>query len=76
MVSGSGRIFIDAAEKGARYARVFRKAGVLLGRGRIARAIQVLEEGRSLAEQFGDPTMATRFATEIRRAETQAKSPD
>jgi len=36
----------------------------------------VLEEGRSLAEQFGDPTMATRFATEIRRAETQAKSPD
>jgi hypothetical protein len=65
---------MDATEKGARYARVFRKAGVLLGRGRIARAISVLEEGRTLAEQFGDPRMASRFATEIQRAEIQAKS--
>jgi hypothetical protein len=59
---------MDAAEKGARYSRVFRKAGVLLGKGRIARAIEVLEEGKSLAEQWGDAGMARRFAAEIARA--------
>jgi hypothetical protein len=59
---------MDAAEKGARYARVFRKAGVLLGKGRIARAIKVLEEGRALAESLGDHGMARRFAAEIDRA--------
>jgi hypothetical protein len=61
---------MDAAEKGARYARIFRKAGVLLGRGRIARAVAVLEEGRLLAEKWGDTGMARRFATEITRANT------
>jgi hypothetical protein len=29
---------MDAAEKGARYAKIFRKAGALLAKGRIARA--------------------------------------
>jgi len=67
---------MDAAEKGARYARVFRKAGVLLGRGRIARAIRVLEEGRILAEQMGDARMALRFAAEIERATSQARTVD
>jgi hypothetical protein len=66
--------FMDAAEKGARYARVFRKAGVLLGKGRIARAIQVLEEGRAMAEKWGDTGMARRFATEIARANTSSES--
>jgi hypothetical protein len=66
---------MDAAEKGSRYARVFRKAGVLLGRGRIPRAIQVLEEGRVLAEQLGDSMMAQRFATEAERAGKIGKSP-
>jgi hypothetical protein len=59
---------MDPAEKGARYARIFRKAGVLLGKGSIARAIKVLEEGRSLAEKWGDVGMARRFAAEIIRA--------
>lgn len=59
---------MDAAEKGARYARIFRKAGVLLGKGRIARAIEVLEEGRALADRLGDAGMARRFAVEIERA--------
>ncbi|HXZ87859.1 MAG TPA: hypothetical protein VEF07_04770 [Candidatus Binataceae bacterium] len=67
---------MDAAEKGARYARVFRKAGVLLGRGRIARAIQVLEEGRILAKGMGDARMALRFAAEIERATSQAGTVD
>lgn len=67
---------MDAAEKGARYARVFRKAGVLLGRGRIARAIKVLEEGRALAEQLGDFGMARRFAAEAERAAHPPESSD
>jgi hypothetical protein len=65
---------MDAVEKGARYARVFRKAGVLLGKGRIARAIEVLEGGKLLAEKWGDTAMAGRFATEIKRAATPPES--
>ena len=64
---------MDAAEKGARYARVFRKAGVLLGKGRIARAVEVLEEGRLLAERLGDAMMAQRFAAEVARASRPAE---
>jgi hypothetical protein len=65
---------MDAVEKGARYARVFRKAGVLLGKGSIARAIEVLEEGKSLAEEWGDAGMARRFAGEIVRASNPPES--
>jgi hypothetical protein len=65
---------MDAAEKGARYARVFRKAGVLLGKGRIARAYEVLEEGRLLAERWGDRGMARRFAEEIARTSCPPES--
>jgi len=65
---------MDAAEKGARYARLFRKAGVLLGKGSIARAIEVLEEGKSLADRLGDAGMARRFAAEIVRASSPAES--
>jgi len=65
---------MDAAEKGARYARVFRKAGVLLGKGSIARAIEVLEEGKSLADSLGDAGMARRFTTEIVRASSPPES--
>jgi hypothetical protein len=67
---------MDAAEKGARYARIFRKAGVLLGKGRIARAVEVLEEGKSLAEKWGDAGMARRFAAEIARAGSPSESPE
>lgn len=59
---------MDAAEKGQRYARVFRKAGALLGKGEIDRAIEVLREGRAMAEQQGDRAMARRFAADIARA--------
>jgi hypothetical protein len=65
---------MDPAEKGARYARIFRKAGVLLGKGRIARAIEVLEEGRLLAERWGDVGMERRFAAEIVRASAPPES--
>lgn len=59
---------MDAAEKGQRYARIFRKAGALLGKGETARAIEALKEGQMLAEQLGDRGMARRFADEIARA--------
>ncbi|HKV56457.1 MAG TPA: hypothetical protein VJN94_17620 [Candidatus Binataceae bacterium] len=67
---------MEAAEKGARYARVFRKAGALLGKGRIARAVEVLEQGKALAEGWGDAGMARRFAAEIIRVSAPAKSPE
>ncbi|MGH7933592.1 MAG: hypothetical protein ACREQN_10555 [Candidatus Binataceae bacterium] len=68
--------FMDAAEKGRRYAKVFRKAGVLLGKGRIARAVEVLKQGQTLAEAAGDRTMARHFAAEIDRALNPAAPSD
>jgi len=65
---------VNASEKGQRYARIFRKAGIFLGRGNIARALAVLKEGQSLAEQLGDSSMARRFAAEIVAA-TKTPSP-
>jgi hypothetical protein len=59
---------MDAAEKGQRYAKVFRRAGNFLSKGKIARAIEVLKEGQALAEQLGDTAMARRYAAEIERA--------
>jgi hypothetical protein len=66
---------MDAAEKGARYARVFRKAGALLAKGRIARAVEALEEGRALAERWGDAGMIRRFTAEIARVSSPPESP-
>jgi hypothetical protein len=65
---------MNPAEKGARYARIFRKAGVLLGKGSIARAIEALEQGKAMAEQLGDTGMARRFADEIARAVSSGPS--
>jgi hypothetical protein len=67
---------MDGAEKGARYARIFRKAGVLLGKGSISRAIKVLEEGKALAERWGDAGMVRRFDGEIARASNPPESPE
>jgi hypothetical protein len=61
---------MDAAEKGERYARIFRKAGTLLGKGNIARAVKVLKEGVELADGFGDRRMSERFQAEIERAQS------
>jgi hypothetical protein len=56
---------MNAAEKGERYARIFRKAGVFLGKGEIARALEALNDGKKIAEREGDSKMAERFAGEI-----------
>ncbi len=53
--------------KGERYARLFRKAGTFIGKGNIARAIEVLKEGVELARTQGDSAMARRFGDEIER---------
>ena len=57
---------MDAA-KGERYARIFRKAGTFIGKGNIARAIEVLKQGVELARTQGDTAMARRFGDEIQR---------
>ena len=58
---------MEAASKGERYARIFRKAGVFIGKGDIARAIETLKEGVTLAEANGDRAMVRRFIEEIGR---------
>jgi hypothetical protein len=49
------------------YARLFRQAGILIGKGSIARALEVLKAGQQEAERAGDRAMAGRFQAEIRR---------
>jgi hypothetical protein len=62
------------AEKGHRYSKIFRKAGNLLSKGRIARAIEVLKEGEVLATQMGDLGMARQFGAEVERVQKDAES--
>jgi hypothetical protein len=65
---------MDAAEKGERYARIFRKAGTLLGKGNIARAVEVFKEGVELANAQGDAKMAERFQGEVDRAQASSEN--
>jgi hypothetical protein len=65
---------MDSSAKGERYARIFRKAGVYLVKGNLARAFEVLKEGRDLAEREGHPKMAQLFAAEMARAKALADS--
>jgi hypothetical protein len=67
---------MDAAAKGERYARLFRKVGTFIGKGNIARAIEVLKEGQELAQSLGDLGMARRFGDEIARLSQQNPSRD
>ena len=50
---------------------MFRKAGVFLGKGNIARAVEILKEGEALARSLGDAKMAKLFADEIARVTKQ-----
>ncbi len=56
---------MNDAAKGERYARIFRKAGVFIAKGNIARAVAILKEGHAIAVALGDLKMAERFAAEI-----------
>ena len=62
---------MDAAAKGERYARLFRKVGTFIGKGNIARAIEVLKEGQELAQSQGDFGMVRRLGDEIARLSQQ-----
>ena len=62
------------AEKGHRYSKIFRKAGNLLSKGNIARAIDVLKQGKLLATEMGDLGMARQFAAEIERVNKDAEA--
>ncbi len=64
--------FMTPAEKGHRYSKIFRKAGNLLSKGNIARAIEALKEGEVLATEMGDLGMARQFAAEIERVNKDA----
>lgn len=66
---------MNAAEKGQRYAKIFRKAGAYLGKGNIARAIEVLKAGETLARELGDLAMARRFAEDAAHASRTAETP-
>lgn len=67
---------MNTAEKGQRYAKIFRKAGVYLGKGNIARAIEALKRGEALARELGDLAMARRFAEDAERARRDAAPAD
>ncbi len=67
---------MNAAEKGERYARIFRKVGVFLGKGEISRALEVLNEDKKIAEGEGDRKMAARFAAEIVAVMKPPKPPE
>jgi hypothetical protein len=64
------------AEKGERYARIFRKAGTFLAKGNIARAIEVFKQGLELARINQDIRMGERFQSEIDRAQASLKDPE
>jgi hypothetical protein len=66
---------MNAAEKGQRYARIFRKVGVFLNKGEFARALEALNDGKKIAEREGDSKMAERFAGEI-EAVTKSSNPE
>ena len=67
---------MDQVAKGERYARIFRKAGLFLAKGNIARAVEVLKTGEALAQSLGDVRMARRFADEIERAGKAVEPPE
>lgn len=52
------------AAKGKRYSQLFRSAGNMLQRGRLAEAIEVLERGAALARAQGDAGFAELFEAE------------
>jgi hypothetical protein len=66
--------FMTPAEKGQRYSKIFRKAGNLLSKGNLARAIDVLKEGEVLATELGDLGMARQFAAEVDRVNKDAEA--
>jgi hypothetical protein len=53
------------SNRAEQYARLFRKAGVLAGKGKRADAVTVLEQGAALARAAGDTAMQQVFREQI-----------
>lgn len=56
-----------------RFSRLFRKAGVFLGKGRFAEALKVFREGETLALTLGDEQRLILFREEITRCLAQSQ---
>ena len=56
-----------------RLSRLFRKAGVLLGKNRFAEALTVFRAGEALALSLGDEKKLALFREEIARCQEQLK---
>lgn len=56
-----------------RFSRLFRKAGVFLGKNQFAEALAVFREGEALALALGDEQRLALFREEIARCVTQSE---
>jgi hypothetical protein len=59
---------MDSSANGERHARSFRKTGVYLAKGKVARALEMLKEVRDLAQLKGHSKIARLFTVETERA--------
>lgn len=57
-----------------RFSRLFRKAGVFLGKGQFAEALVAFREGEALALALGDEPRLALFREEIARCVAQSES--
>lgn len=62
----------DPRSAAERFRRLFRKAGVLLGKGQWQEARTVFREGEALARAVGDEKMLALFREEILRCEQRS----
>jgi hypothetical protein len=53
--------------KGAVYSKIFRKAGLAWGKGDVAKAVALLQEGLQCATANGDADVARVFQTDLER---------
>ena len=53
--------------KGERYSKVFRKAGIALGKGEMHKAITILQEGLRVASACGDTDVARVLQADLER---------
>jgi hypothetical protein len=56
-----------------RFSRLFRKAGVFLGKGQIQEALVVLREGEALARELRDEERLALFREEIAQCEKRMR---
>ena len=60
------------SSKGAEYSKFFRRAGIALGKGNVDKAIELLQDGYTLATERGDQAAAQRFQADIQTYQRMA----